>query len=71
MLALTRKIGERIVIRVPGMERPIIIGIADIRRNADKVRLAFDAQDDVSIDREEIDIEKQEGRTPDPQVTGD
>jgi carbon storage regulator len=50
MLALTRKVGQRIIIG-DGLEK-IIISIADIR--SDKVRLGIEAPKEVPVHREEV-----------------
>ena len=51
MLALTRRVGERVVIGEPD-QRSGAVEVVEIR--GDKVRLAFDFGPQVAIDREEI-----------------
>ena len=53
MLALTRKVSESILLRVPGYEKPVTITIVAVREGS--VKLAFDADSDILILREEID----------------
>ena len=52
MLVLSRKRGERIVARLPD-DREIVVTLVEIR-GSDKVRLGFDAPEDVRIWREEL-----------------
>ena len=59
MLVLTRKPGESVVIG-----NDIRVTVVNIRGN--KVRLAFDAPDDVTIHREEIYEIQRRMRAPDP-----
>lgn len=51
MLVLRRNIRQRVIIHVAGKE--IIIEVNDIQRNG--VKLAFQADRDVIINREEVD----------------
>jgi carbon storage regulator len=53
MLVLSRKRNEKLVVRVPGVERPIVLTVVELR--GDKVRLGYDADPAVKINREEID----------------
>jgi carbon storage regulator len=53
MLVLSRKKNEKLVVRVPGFEQPIVLTVVEIR--GDKVRLGYDADQGVKINREEID----------------
>ena len=54
MLVLSRRRGEKIIITTPGGVRVVVIVIA-IR--GDNVRMGFEAPDDVSIHREEVQAE--------------
>lgn len=58
MLVLTRRLGEEIVIRVPGRLQPIVVRIAEFR-NGGKVRIGIAADHDVSVHRAEVDKEIQ------------
>ena len=51
MLCLSRKVEEKILLFVPGRE-PIAVQVIDIK--GDRVRLAFEADRDVVIHREEV-----------------
>ena len=65
MLALTRRVGEEIVIGDP--KKPLgVIRIVDI--HGDKVRLSFDFPKDVQINRRELAEQKarQDGGPPPP-----
>lgn len=53
MLVLSRKVDEKVLIFVPGCA-PIAVQVIDIR--GDKVRLAFDAEREVQIHREEVAV---------------
>lgn len=55
MLVLSRKIGERIVITPPG-HAEIVLTVVDVDGN--KVRLGWDADKNVAINREEIQKKK-------------
>lgn len=57
MLSLGRKIGERVILTVPGLADPIVVQVLSPRGH-DGVRLGFVADDSVTIDREEVHIEK-------------
>lgn len=57
MLVISRKEGEKIVIRIPGREQPIIIKLADHRW--DCCRFGIEAERDIIIDRLEVDARKQ------------
>jgi carbon storage regulator len=52
MLVLSRKVGEKIII-----DRNILVTVIEV--NGNKVRLAFEAPDDVRILRHEITIKQQ------------
>jgi len=56
MLVLSRRIGERVVV-----DRKIEISVVEIKGN--KVRLAFQAPDDVHICRKEILFDLEEAMT--------
>ncbi|MEM7626008.1 MAG: carbon storage regulator [Planctomycetota bacterium] len=62
MLALTRRVGEEVVIGDP--KNPLgLIRVVDI--HGDKVRLAFDFPREVDINRKELADEKaRDGTTP-------
>lgn len=60
MLVLTRKRGERIVIRVPGRPDPIVVTVLDTY--PDKVRIGAQASPDVRVHREELLAAKEAGR---------
>jgi carbon storage regulator len=61
MLALTRRIGEEIVIGDP--ENPLgVIRVVDI--HGDKVRLAFDFPRDTQINRRELAEQKAKSTAP-------
>ena len=61
MLALTRRVGEEIVIGDP--KSPLgLIRVVDI--HGDKVRLAFDFPRDCQINRKELADEKAKGQGP-------
>jgi carbon storage regulator CsrA len=55
MLVLSRKLGERILLFVPGVGT---IAVSPVRMRADKVRLGIDAPQGVTILREELDPER-------------
>jgi len=63
MLALTRRVGEEVVIGDP--KNPLgLIRVVDI--HGDKIRLAFDFPREVQINRKELADEKaREGSPPD------
>ena len=62
MLALTRRVGEEIVIGDP--RKPLgVIRVVDIR--GDKVRLSFDFPRDTDINRREVADQKAK-QSPDP-----
>ena len=69
MLALTRRIGEEIVVGEP--DNPLgIIRIVDI--HGDKVRLAFDFPRNTPINRKELAEQKlRNGSKSDPPADGD
>lgn len=54
MLVLSRKVGERVVIKAGGVE--VIVEVMNIDRN--KVRIGFMAPLDVPIWREELDQQR-------------
>ena len=56
MLILSRKQRQRVIVTVPG-RKPIIVEVIDIR--GDKVRLGFEADQEVVIHREEIQHENE------------
>ena len=58
MLALGRTIGERIIIQAPG-QNPIVVEVVQV--GGKQVRLAFEADPSVKIDREEVYKSKQAG----------
>ena len=61
MLALTRRVGEEVVIGDP--KQPLgMIRVVDI--HGDKVRLAFDFPREVDINRKELADEKAKGDKP-------
>jgi len=61
MLALTRRVGEEVVIGDP--KQPLgIIRVVDIQ--GDKVRLAFDFPRDVQVNRRELADQKARGEGP-------
>jgi len=63
MLALTRRVGEEIVIGDP--ENPLgVIRVVDI--HGDKVRLAFDFPRDTQINRRELAEQKAKSAAPNP-----
>ena len=51
MLVLTRKLGEEIVLGVPGQSQ-VIVRVVDITAN--RVRLMFEAPDDLEVNRREV-----------------
>lgn len=55
-LVLKRRPGERLVIRIPGITRPIVVSIARIERN--NAWVAINADKSYRIDREEVDRQK-------------
>ena len=57
MLVLVRKLMERIIITTPSGER---IAVTPVAIDGKRVRLGFEAAEDVVIDREEIDARKQD-----------
>lgn len=61
MLVLSRRVGEAIVIDLANGER-ITITVVAIR--PDKVRLGFDAPDDVPVNRQEIRQAIRAGKSP-------
>lgn len=56
MLVLTRREGEDVLIRVPGLANPIRVRVVAIR--GERIRLAFTADKSITIDREEVDEQK-------------
>lgn len=61
MLALTRRVGEEVVIGDP--KQPLgIIRVVDIQ--GDKARLAFDFPRDVQVNRRELADQKARGENP-------
>ena len=61
MLALTRRVGEEVVIGDPNS--PLgLIRVVDI--HGDKVRLAFDFPREVDVNRKELADEKAKGNKP-------
>lgn len=61
MLALTRRVGEEVVIGDP--KQPLgVIRVVDIQ--GDKVRLAFDFPRDTQINRRELADQKARGERP-------
>jgi len=63
MLALTRRVGEEIVVGDP--DNPLgVIRVVDI--HGDKVRLAFDFPRDTQINRRELAEQKAKSATPNP-----
>ena len=63
MLALTRRIGEEIVIGDPANPLGVIRVVAV---HGDKVRLSFDFPRDVKINRRELADQKAKGELPGP-----
>lgn len=63
MLALTRRIGEEIVIGDPANPLGVIRIVAV---HGDKVRLSFDFPRDVKINRRELADQKAKGELPGP-----
>jgi sRNA-binding carbon storage regulator CsrA len=59
-LSLGRKQGEKVVIRTPE-GRTITVTVAQISNDNKRVRLAFTAEKEVRIDREEIHELRQRG----------
>lgn len=57
MLVLSRKIGEEIVIVVPGVDEPIKVSIGEIKYNSN-VKVGITASKDISIIRGELLIDK-------------
>ena len=53
MLVLSRKVEERIFLRVPNRENPIVIQILRITEDG-KVRIGISADSDMEITREEL-----------------
>jgi carbon storage regulator CsrA len=60
MLVLQRRLGEVIVISVPGWP-PIPVQVVDLR--ADKVRLGITAPPEVVVDREEVHLARMRGES--------
>jgi carbon storage regulator len=58
MLVLSRKLGEKVFVSVPGME-DIVVTVVDIDRG--KIRLGFQAPPSVKIMREELKSVVKEG----------
>jgi len=53
MLVLSRKVGERIVLRIAGLEETMEIEVVDIR--GQRTRLGFEASNKITIIRKEIE----------------
>jgi carbon storage regulator CsrA len=53
MLVLTRKIGEKVIVKVPGMESLIEVQIVNVRGNG-VTKIGFKADPEVRIAREEV-----------------
>jgi sRNA-binding carbon storage regulator CsrA len=60
MLFLTRRVGGKVIITVPPSQEATVVEVELVRLTAEQARLAFDAPDDVVIDREEIHLDKVE-----------
>ena len=66
MLALTRRVGEEVVIGDP--QDPMgLIRVVEVQ--GDKVRLAFDFPRDIAINRRELADAKAKGLPPKPKTT--
>lgn len=52
-LVLTRRVGEQIIITVPGLERKIVVTLCSIDRDG-RARIGVKAPGVVAIDRKEI-----------------
>jgi carbon storage regulator CsrA len=61
MLALSRQVGETVVITVPPSAVPQEVRIVVASADRQKARLAFDADPMIVIDREEIYIRRKAG----------
>ena len=62
-LQIDRREAERIVIRVPGRARPIVLTCGKVTTNS--VKLFVNAERDITIDREEKDAAKRGRPKPD------
>lgn len=60
MLFLTRRVGGKVIITVPPSQEATVVEIELVRLTGEQARLAFDAPDDVVIDREEVHLDKVE-----------
>ena len=58
MLVLARKVHERLLIFVPGRERPVVVEVTGIERRAnakkDVAKIGVDAEPDIRILRSEL-----------------
>jgi len=59
MLVITRKIGQKLYITVPGYEQEIVVEL--VSRRGDSVRVGVDAPQEFRIFREELIKGKQDG----------
>lgn len=55
-MCMSRKVNQRVVIRVPGLARPIVVCVYHVDRN--KLKFLVEADQAVEINREELDREK-------------
>jgi len=62
-LQIDRRQAERIVLRVPGRARPIVITCGRVDTNS--VKLFINAEKDIVVDREEVDAAKRGKPRPD------
>ena len=53
MLTLKRKSSESILIRIPGRDKPVVVTV--VTSMPSSAKLAFEAEDDIIILREELD----------------
>lgn len=60
MLVVTRKAGQKVIIEVPGYDKPIIISVSKI--GGSSVRIGVEAPREFQIFREELIKDKKDGK---------
>ncbi len=58
MLVLSRKINEKVIISVPPAASVTTVTIAVVEITGGKIRLGFEAPQEVRIDREEVSLKR-------------
>ncbi len=55
MLALTRRLGEKVILRIPPSDKPTLVEVTYVKLKKSMVMLGFEAPREVTIVRKEID----------------